>query len=236
MMPHAAGAQRVLCRPATISRVAAPALEIAAGVPHTRRFAQPRIARAMNAPPVCDRPQARVFFALWPDAALAARLAQLAQNASAALGGKPTRAETIHLTLVFVGEVDEDDLPALIAIGNSVRADAVELVLDRLDSWQHQRLLWAGCRADGGALAALVAQLRAKLAAAGFAVDGARQFTAHVSLVRKLPAAAFPLPQSELRLHPPLRWPGASFVLVRSRPSAVGARYERLAGFALGGG
>ena len=50
----------------------------------------------------------RLFFALWPDAESAATLAAVARGCTALLGGKPTRAAAIHMTLVFLGEQPAD--------------------------------------------------------------------------------------------------------------------------------
>lgn len=50
----------------------------------------------------------RLFFALWPSPAAAERLASAATDAAARLGGRPTRLETLHLTLAFLGEVADE--------------------------------------------------------------------------------------------------------------------------------
>ena len=50
----------------------------------------------------------RVFFAIWPDNAAQKQLAALAKQlqAESLCGGRKIKPENIHLTLVFVGEVD----------------------------------------------------------------------------------------------------------------------------------
>ena len=62
---------------------------------------------------------ARVFFAIWPDAAAQKRLAELAEQLEAVCDGRKVRAENIHLTLVFLGEVSVDRLDALCQAANS---------------------------------------------------------------------------------------------------------------------
>lgn len=173
---------------------------------------------------------ARVFFALWPTPELAADLAALAGTAASAVGGKPMRRETIHLTLAFVGDVPESRLPELAQRAAAIRRPDFELHLDRVGFWSHKHLLWAGCAAPP-ALLGLVDDLRATLAEAGLPADGGRRdFTPHITLLRKLPASV-DLPQQ--RVIAPFSWPCRGFVLVRSRLSASGPDYQILAEFPL---
>jgi len=173
---------------------------------------------------------ARVFFALWPPPALAGKLAGIAVTAAGQFGGKPTRSDTIHLTLAFLGDVAEARLPLLCASASRVVAKSFDLTVDRLDFWRHNHLLWAGCRAVSPALPALADELSAVLGQAGFAIaDRERRFTPHVTLLRKVPADdCQPLPAID-----PLHWPCPSFVLVRSRRSSAGSAYQTLAEFPL---
>ncbi|MDH5265059.1 MAG: RNA 2',3'-cyclic phosphodiesterase, partial [Betaproteobacteria bacterium] len=56
---------------------------------------------------------ARLFFALWPDAAARAALADLARATANRYGGRAVPAANLHLTLVFLGEVDPARIAAL---------------------------------------------------------------------------------------------------------------------------
>lgn len=173
---------------------------------------------------------ARVFFALWPTPELAAGLAALAGEAAGPLGGKPTRRETIHLTLAFVGEVPESRLPELAQRAAAIRRPGFELCLDRVGVWPRKHLMWAGCAAPA-ALLGLVEALRATLAEAGLPADGGRlDFTPHVTLLRKIPARPELPPPPAIA---PMRWPCRRFVLVRSQLSASGPDYQILAEFPL---
>lgn len=173
---------------------------------------------------------ARVFFALWPSTANAARLGEIARGDVANTGGRPTRPETIHLTLAFVGDIPEARLPELIAAAARVRGQAFTLELDRLGYWRHNHLRWAGCTAPPPALSELAGKLRGVLRAANFAVDReTSEFFPHITLLRKCTRAA-----AAQVLEPPLCWPADEFVLVRSRLDAEGANYERLQTFRLG--
>lgn len=183
--------------------------------------------RPDGAPAAIERPvTARVFFALWPAAAAAGPLAEIARSAASRFGGKPTRQATLHLTLAFLGQVPESRLPSLIAAAAEVRSPSFALNIDRLGYWPDKHLLWAGCRASDPALGQLVHRLRSALLEAGFAVDARPAFTPHVTLVRKMPGVNF-LPDFQAG------WPCNGFVLVRSSLSAGGPEYHVLAEFPL---
>lgn len=190
---------------------------------------------AEGRPEATDRPAtARVFFALWPPAEVADRLAEIAGNAAASFGGRATRRDTIHLTLAFLGDVPESRLPELCALADSVRGPSFAMTLDRLGYWQHNRLLWAGCQASLVPLGELVSCLRNALVNSGFRVDAERQgFVPHVTLVRKIPASAGLSENRQFPSFKALAWRADRFVLVRSRLSSSGSEYLILREFSL---
>ena len=175
-----------------------------------------------------ERPEtARVFFALWPPPEAARQLSAVADSFAQCAGGRATRQATVHLTLAFIGDVALERLPDLERAARSVRAEAFDLTLDQFGLWHHNRIFWAGCSVVPPALVELAGALSAALQAAGFDVaDARRNFTPHVTLVRKVKALAAPLPPRQI-----LSWPCMKFVLVRSQLSASGASYQTLAEF-----
>lgn len=172
-----------------------------------------------------DPESARVFFALWPDAAAAAALQRGAQECARAFGGRASRCETLHLTLAFVGDVPRERLSVLQEVAGAVAVPAGELCLDRLGFWSHNRIVWAGTTLVPPELGQLVHRLGAGLKATGTAGKAglARPFVPHVTLVRKVVGPIGPLP-----VWAPVRWAWRSFALVHSRLSAAGATYEIL--------
>jgi len=173
----------------------------------------------------------RLFFALWPPPEVAEQLALIARSAAEQFGGKPTRLETIHLTLAFLGDVPEEKLPLLIHTARGSRAAPFGLDLDRLAYWQHNHLLWAGTASPSAALGEFAGHLRKTLAQSGFMPDdGQRVFSPHVSLVRKIPETGSPL---ELPAIEAIYWRCSGFVLVRSSSSDAGPTYESISAFPL---
>jgi 2'-5' RNA ligase len=173
----------------------------------------------------------RLFFALWLPIDAAEQLAEVARTTAKQFGGKPTRSETIHLTLAFLGDVPETQLPLLQQTAQVVRAEPFVLDIDHLEFWKRNHLLWAGNASPNIALAELIEQLQGALTEAGFAVAGLnRIFTPHITLVRKLPESDAPL---TLPAIDSIRWLCTSFALVCSQTPGAGATYRTLVDFPL---
>jgi len=165
----------------------------------------------------------RLFFALWPPLEIAEPLAAIARSVAKQFGGVPMRQETIHLTLAFLGEVEDARLDLLMQTTSAVRANPFTLHLDRLGYWKHNRLLWAGCSSSPEGLLHLASDLRQSLAAQGLYVEDAKKdFIPHVTLIRKTPEVAIQKPPEFDRVC----WPCSRFVLVRSLLSSAGPSYE----------
>jgi len=149
----------------------------------------------------------RLFFALWPDSDLQGRLAAWAKQAVGR--GRAMRRENIHLTLAFLGATDAGLLPDLTALAAAVRFAPIQLALDRIGYWKHNRIIWCGPGEEPQALAVVVENLRARLSAAGVRYDP-KPFVSHITLVRNA---------SGLEAAPawmPLVWGVRDFALVRS--------------------
>lgn len=183
---------------------------------------------------MADAGQSRVFFTLWPDPAVRARLHTESLRLSRLLGGKPSQPDSLHLTLVFVGGVENARLADLAAVAERVTSPRFELSLDREACWRHNHIAHLGASQPPAALFDLVGRLSVNLKAAGIAFD-ARPFAPHVTLVRKADCARHPARGklgnevgNENPASGPIRWSARDFVLVRSSLRAEGARYEQM--------
>jgi len=166
----------------------------------------------------------RLFFALWPDDTVRAKLARWSRDFHDACGGRPTRPENMHITLAFLGDVEEARVADVERAADSVAPVPVSLVLDQPGYWKHNRIAWAGASAVPRELEAFVADLRGALLRAGIAFDDNKGFVSHVTLVRNArPPRAMP----EL---PPIEWRLDGFALVQTvllpSSSGGGSRYE----------
>ena len=169
----------------------------------------------------------RLFFALWTPRETAAALHAWASEAQRLTGGRVTRAETIHLTLAFLGEVEEGLVPGLKSL--SVNGRRHELPIEHAGCWTHNSIVWAGPREIPAELKVVVSSLRENLLQQKFKPEK-RPFAAHVTLIRKARKAA------ELPPLPAVGWPVEELVLVRSQLSSAGPRYQVIERFPLSPG
>ena len=160
-----------------------------------------------------------VFFALWPDDAVRAQLAHWSRELHGLCGGRPTRSENLHVTLAFLGSVEEARVAEVERAAGEVALSAATLVLDTPGYWKHNRIAWAGASAVPGELNAMVVELRNALTRSGIAFD-AKPFVSHVTLLRdaRVPRA---MPALD-----PIDWRLDGFALVRSVTLPRGGRYE----------
>lgn len=160
----------------------------------------------------------RLFFALWPDDATRDALNRTGKWLHQHWGGRRMRADTLHITLAFLGNMPTEQLDALASCAGTVTIEAFELVLDQAGYWRHNRIGWLGASETPPPYFELAGMLNAALQAAGFPVDP-RPHVPHVTLLRKSAGGEVPACS-------PVRWPVGAFVLVKSVTESDGAHYE----------
>lgn len=181
---------------------------------------------------------ARLFLALWPQAPVRRRLAEEGRRLHTTLAGRPTRPETIHLTLVFIGGLARDRIPALQARLAGIEAAAFQIEFDRADCWRHNRVAFLAPSAMPVALLDLVGKLEGNLADLAIPFDR-RPYQAHVTLLRKAdcqkadPAMGRVSDTPEWGAFRPIAWSAADYVLVESVLTPDGIRYDLIGRYAL---
>ncbi len=184
---------------------------------------------------------ARVFFALWPDEELRAQLHKASGLLHRAHGGRRMQADTVHLTLLFVGTIARERLSDLQAAANSIQLPRFDVTFDQADCWRHNRIAFLTASEPPAGLFDLVRALEALAAQADIAFDH-RPYKPHITLVRNADcknavsvqanvgeagverSGRNPRPAPE-----PILWPARDFVLVESSSNANGASYRVLA-------
>jgi 2'-5' RNA ligase len=180
----------------------------------------------MNRP--SDNPTARVFFALWPKAAESRQLAAWQEPLKQLCGGRAMRGETLHNTLVFIGDVELYGLEVLQLAAQEVVGEGFALRFDEARYWGHNHIVYAAPRHVPQQLTELVDALEQRLAAHRFEFDR-REYKPHVTLLRNAHWSDAPLPAMQ-----PASWLIRDFALVQSAQRDGSTGYRVLARFPLG--
>jgi 2'-5' RNA ligase len=170
---------------------------------------------------------ARLFFALWPDAAAREALADLARDTASRYGGRAVPAANLHLTLVFLGEVDPARIGALRRAADGPAGPGFPFLLDRIGGFRRAGVVWAGCHQPPPALLALQSGLERRIREAGFSPDD-RAFAPHLTLARRV---RDPVEPGDMKA---VAWRANAFALVETA-RGEGA-YRTLAEWPLGEG
>jgi RNA 2',3'-cyclic 3'-phosphodiesterase len=165
-------------------------------------------------------PERRLFFALRPDAGVRASLAQL-QRAYCQRGARVPEAANLHLTLAFLGMVDEERCEQACLAASALEGRGFTLEIDTLGYWRRPRILWCAPSHVPQALNLLVEQLWFGLVGCGFEAEQ-RPYRPHVTLLRKATAVG------RRKLAEPITWTAAHFELMWSRSVANRLHYETL--------
>ncbi|OYY93979.1 MAG: 2'-5' RNA ligase [Hydrogenophilales bacterium 28-61-23] len=179
--------------------------------------------------------KARVFFALWPDVAAAARLHDIASRWHVGLGGRVMREDSLHATLVFIGDVATDRLATLLDLAGEIDAAAFGVAFDDAGCWRHNQIAYLGMRRMPDALRNLQFELATRVQVAGFRIEQ-RRYSPHVTLIRKADCSSEMREKENLgesleNKNPatePVAWSVRDFVLVKSSINANGSRYEQI--------
>jgi len=168
----------------------------------------------------------RLFIGVPPDRAAREALAETAQRLREETSGRFSNPDLYHITLAFLGETAESNLPAIL---DSMRCGAAGLEPFSVSLGPvgcFGPVLWRGIE-PATPLNGLAAALRAALSAANIRYD-AKPFRAHITLARESR-----LPSRDLSL-PSARYPIETLTLFESRRDGGALRYRPLGNVSLG--
>jgi 2'-5' RNA ligase len=172
--------------------------------------------------PIATTPQARVFYALVPGVALRRELAELALAVARAAHGRAVGVEQLHLTLLFLGNVERMRIHALCDLAAEVRVPPIVFTLTTVGRFRHAGVAWvAPADDDAATVSALAHALAQRAQDAGFTIER-REFHPHITLARR---CTRPPP---IDCTPALPWHIERFVLMESVPEGGGVRYREL--------
>lgn len=188
-----------------------------------------------------ERPM-RIFCAVELPEDVRARVAAHIARLRAAAADLPLkisweRAEKLHLTLKFLGEIEAERIESLQHAAERA-AGSVEKFEARLQDGGafpargNPRVLWLGLQDETDAIARLQERLEAECARENFPRE-ARPFHPHITIARiRVPAAAparhLAKLHSEMKFEPPASFNVNDLVVMRSELGAGGSRYTPL--------
>lgn len=162
----------------------------------------------------------RLFYALWPDDVTRMALAEAATHIDIR-DARAVRAENLHMTLHFLGEVDGDASSELAAATIAFEIAPFVLEIGTSGWWRGARVAWLAPYETPPELGQLCMELQAHLNSRGVAPDE-RPFRPHITMARKVRRA--PRVSGSIAVH----WPVNDFALVASQTDPAGACYEVL--------
>ena len=161
----------------------------------------------------------RLFFAIWPKDDI--RLALAAQRLEVArlTGGRPILPVTLHLTMVFAGNVPQTRLLEMKMVASRLRAAPFRYTVNTAGCFATPRIAWLASDQPPQALFELQQALHDGVHAADFDVDS-RTFRPHITVARHITAA--------IETHPisPCHWDVDEFSLVQTVQDGNGVQYE----------
>lgn len=158
----------------------------------------------------------RLFFALWPDGGVRARLDAAAEAVGRDSGRRVPRGN-LHLTLVFLGQTPAVRRDCMIRAAAAIQCPAFDLRLERFGHFRRARIAWLGPAEPPPALVELHRRLNAALAGCGGTPE-TRPFAPHVTLARKAGRCRAPAD------FVPIDWAVRDFCLVESPGDGSGYR------------
>jgi len=147
------------------------------------------------------------------------RLAREARKLHKLFGGRITKRASIHMTLVFLGDVAPSRVQELHTIAQRTEMREFSLHVAGAGCWTHNHIGWLAPAVSPAPLAQLVTDLRRSLVDADFAIER-RPFAPHVTVLRKAQCR-----HTEVKIGT-VEWRVQDFVLVQSQLAAEGSHYE----------
>ncbi|NOR71694.1 MAG: RNA 2',3'-cyclic phosphodiesterase [Methylomarinum sp.] len=161
----------------------------------------------------------RLFFALWPSDEV--RKQTNTFNHSINAGGlKKVKADNLHVSLVFLGNVDAESEILIRQSVDNISVKPFSVYFDRLDFWRKPRILCLSTAKYDAQLLKLVDALKCTVEQCGIKIED-RPYKPHVTLARK----AHKLIDVDVL---PIEWTADSFCLVESFSTPDGVHYQVL--------
>jgi 2'-5' RNA ligase len=162
--------------------------------------------------------QRRLFFALWPSDRQRELLRDTLRPVLTSIEGDATDRRSWHVTVVFIGDFPEEQIPFLQAAAADVERTTIRLRFDRVTFWQRPKIACLQPVTVPPSLQELVASLTQVLAAFDVVPED-RVYRPHITVARR--ARTF----DDLLLTRPIDLEWNEFELVESVSAPGGVSY-----------
>ena len=168
----------------------------------------------------------RLFIALYPEVSVRKQLHRLTKDLVIATGGRPVPSSNLHLTLRFLGALDESEQACVIKNLDLIQGQGFMLQFVAIEHRKRQQMLWAVAADLPDALSRLVGEIERSSIDCGLSASD-HAFRPHVTLARKVRKKVQPqaIEVLETRIE--------EFCLVRSETLPEGSQYTKLKSWSL---
>lgn len=160
----------------------------------------------------------RLFFALWPDEQTRQALTHLSHVVGSS--GKQVSPHNFHVTLAFLGNVDQATTVLIKQGASDIIEEPFELIFTGVSYWQQPKILCLTCNTLPQQAVDLAIKLDAMATQCGLQLDK-RPWVPHITLIRH---AQF-IPHQPIE---PISWRADAFCLVESCSEPEGVCYRVL--------
>ena len=161
----------------------------------------------------------RLFFALWPNNETRKQIDKINQSISSE-GLKRVKCDNLHVTLVFLGNVDAESEAMIRQCMKNISAQPFTIQFDQLSFWRKPRILCLTTQQYDQQLLILLDALKRELEQCGMVMED-RPYKPHITLARK----ALRLIDMDIQT---IKWQVYSFCLVESLSTPDGVHYQVL--------
>jgi 2'-5' RNA ligase len=125
----------------------------------------------------------RLFFALWPDDRQRDRLRDVINSVAKTVEGRPVDRRNWHVTLPFIGDIDESQIPDLQELTGRIKVEPFRLGFDRLEFWARPKIACLAAASVPTELEELVDSLNSILQVVGVVPED-RTYRPHITVSR----------------------------------------------------
>jgi len=161
-----------------------------------------------------------------PEEGIRDQIVEIAKSFPTVKGVRPTPNNNLHVTLLFLGDVEENAFKYLEKKVVQTFIQSFKMRLDLYGYFRRSKTIWIGCSSYPNELIRLVNHLKSIGTQCGVNYDD-QPTKPHITLFRKVPTAEFPsVPFS-------ITWRVSEFHLIESITSENLTRYNKIATYRL---